>query len=129
MSATTATTHPLTVRGHLGEAQLRRAVAGAIAHARGADARRTPDDDAAAAAVLAELRRLGALLTPATRHAVHAELLRGLAGRSPRPLDLWEPEQITVSNWLRDLGLDEEAAAAAAPHDGSATCTPRRRTR
>jgi hypothetical protein len=115
-----ATMHPLRAAGFLEEEKLRRTAAAAIAHSRGPGAQIGPDDDAAAVAALAALRQLGAVLTPAVRHQVHAELLRRLAQGSTRPLDLWEPDRITVALWLLELGLDEESLARDAGRDGAA---------
>lgn len=122
-----ATTHLRPV-GFLQEEQLRRAVAAAIARSRGPDAQLGPDDDIAASAALAALRRLGAVLTPAVRHQVHAAFLRRLAEGPQRPPDLWEPERIAVGLWLLELGLDEESLARAAGRDGAAVVTGDRPT-
>jgi hypothetical protein len=104
---------------HLDEPHLRRVLALAIAHARGPAAQLHPDDDDAAAAALTALRQLGVVLTPASRHAVHAALLHTVATTLPGHLDLWQPQQITVANWLRELALDEEHEAGLAEHHGA----------
>lgn len=83
-----------------------RVIARAVADAR--DGVLRPEDDTAAASVIAALQTVGRLLTPALWHQSRAYLLHTLADDPLHELDMPDPYLIQVGQWLRQGALTEE---------------------
>ncbi len=86
-----------------------RVIARAVADTR--DGVLRPEDDAAAAGVMAAQQAAGRLLTPAVWHQIRAYLLHSLAEDPMRELDMRDADLIQVALWLRQRALTEERHA------------------